>query len=78
MFKMFMYEEMCQSGCLTLYILNNAKQYHEFPKVIALTREMAIKKGEAVLNRDAYMAPWTREPFRLFYLAAELTLRSYE
>lgn len=76
-FKLFIYEEICQSGMLYCFIATNNLNNAPTGQIKQLTRYHGIEPGKKTLDATWVMAPWVFDGFFLFYKATEQGLEAF-
>lgn len=76
-FKLFLYEEIAQAGAMYCFLVTNYVRTYSTGSIKSLTMYHGINPGKAVLEEYWVIAPWLKEPFDTFFLAAEQTMRAF-
>lgn len=77
-FKLFLYEEICQSGAMTAYVLKVNLKNAPIDKIKDLTMQHGVTPGMYALNHFWMLAPWCYDPFWLFYKGTEYCMEAFE
>lgn len=76
-FKLFIYEEICQSGNIQLYIAENGPRNIPSGFILQKIFKYAYNPAMDCLKTEAQLCPWGADIFDVFFRAEKLYLNCY-